>query len=84
MPIGSVGVLEIGGLAETPIVVGVGVGGVTGGEMTPTLEVGGEIGRLGLPPSTLEAATATTAIAKWVTSIVLAAHVCVSNPSIQP
>ena len=71
--------MGIGGLAEAPTI----VVGVTGGETLPPLGVGGEIGRSGAPASTLEAATTTTArgVRK---SIVLAAHVCVSNPSILP
>ena len=79
MPIGGVGGDGIGVLAELPII----VVGVTGGEMTPTTDVGGDIGRSGVPASTLEAARTTTA--KWATtSIVLAADVCVSNPRIVP
>ena len=79
MPIGGAGGEGIGVLAELPII----VVGVTGGETTPTLDVGGETGRSGAPASTLEAARTTTA--RWATtSIVLAAHVCVSNPRILP
>ena len=71
MPIGGV-------VAEVPTI----VVGVTGGEMTLTLDVGGEIGRSGVPANTLEAARTTTTTAKWATaSIVLAADVCVSMPS---
>jgi hypothetical protein len=85
MPIGSVGVAGVGVLAELPIT----FVGVTGGEMTPTLGVGGEIGRPGAPDSTPEAAVAavaarTTTARGETKSIVLAARVCVSNPSIPP
>ena len=87
MPIGSVGLGGVGVLAELPIMVV--AAAATGGEITLRRGVGGEIGRSGGPANTLEAAVAAvaarTTIANWLAkSIVLAARVCISKPSILP